>query len=90
MEMRFRDTAKNFLESGAFRQLYDWQKMKNVASYIENMHVDGAYYFNFADCSPVPGRAGVRDYLFGKHTAQPSPSRLVTMTTTTITTTREA
>lgn len=62
----------NSVTGGAFRHLYEWQKMKNVASYIENMHVDGAYYFNFADCSPVPGRAGVRDYLFGKHTAQPS------------------
>lgn len=61
----------NSVTGGAFRQLYEWQKMKNVASYIENMHVDGAYCFNFADCSPVPGRAGVRDYLFGKHTAQP-------------------
>ena len=65
----------NSVTGGAFRQLYEWQKMKNVASYIENMHVDGAYYFNFADCSPVPGRAGVRDYLFGKHTAQPSLMR---------------
>ena len=34
------------------------------------MHVDDKYYFNFADCSPIAGRAGVREYLFGKATGQ--------------------
>lgn len=62
----------NRVTGGAFSALYEWEKIRNIAGYIENVHVDGACYFNFADCSPMPGRAGVRDYLFGKHTAQPS------------------
>ena len=65
----------NRVTEGAFSHLYEWQKLKNVASYILNVHVDGKYYFNFADCSPVAGRAGVREYLFGKHTGQPSLMR---------------
>ncbi len=60
----------NRVTGGAFSQLYQWEKIKNIAAYIYNVHVDGKYYFNFADCSPVAGRAGVREYLFGKHTGQ--------------------
>ena len=56
---------------GAFVHLYQWEKIKNIATYIANVHVSGRYYFNFADCSPVAGRAGVKEYLFGKHTGQP-------------------
>lgn len=55
---------------GAFAHLYQWEKIKNIAAYISNVHVRGRYYFNFADCSPVAGRAGVKEYLFGKHTGQ--------------------
>lgn len=62
----------NRVTDGAFSHLYEWSKMKNIASYIENVHVDGKYYFNFADCSPTPGRSGVREFLFGKHTKQPA------------------
>lgn len=62
----------NRVTDGAFSHLYEWSKMKNVASYIENVHVDGRYYFNFADCSPTPGRSGVREFLFGKRTEQPA------------------
>lgn len=61
----------NRVTGGAFSHLYQWEKVRNVASYISNVHIDGKYYFNFADCSPVAGRAGVREYLFGKHTGQP-------------------
>ena len=57
---------------GAFAHLYQWDKLKNIASYISNVHVCGKYYFNFADCSPIAGRAGVREYLFGKRTGQPA------------------
>ncbi len=56
---------------GAFRHLYQWEKIRNIAAYIANVHVDGKYYFNFADCSPVAGRCGVREFLFGKRTNQP-------------------
>lgn len=62
----------NRVTGGAFSHLYRWEKMKNVASYIENVHVEDKYYFNFADCSPSPGRSGVREFLFGKRTGQPA------------------
>ncbi len=57
---------------GAFSPLYRWEKIRNIAAYILNVHVSGRYYFNFADCSPSAGRAGVKEYLFGKHTGQPA------------------
>lgn len=62
----------NQVTGGAFESLYQWEKIKNIAAYIENVHIGGKYYFNFADCSPVAGRAGVREFLFGKRTEQPS------------------
>ena len=61
----------NQITGGAFEDLYHWDKVKNIASYISNVHVAGKYYINFADCSPVAGRAGVREFLFGKRTHQP-------------------
>lgn len=50
----------------SFKPLWSDEKVKNIALYIFNVHVDDKYYINFADCSPVAGRAGVREYLFGK------------------------
>lgn len=49
-----------------FASLWDNEKIKNIALYILNVHVDDKYYINFADCSPIAGRAGIREYLFGK------------------------
>lgn len=60
----------NQVTQGTFEPLFEWQKVKNIAAYILNVHVDDIYYFNFADCSPIAGRAGVREYLFGKRTNQ--------------------
>lgn len=51
---------------GVFDAAWQAPKIKNMAEYIVHMHVDGPYYFNFADCSPLAGRRGVREYLFGK------------------------
>ncbi len=65
--------AMNILDEisgGAFTSLYQWEKIKNIASYILNVHVDDKYYFNFADCSAIAGRSGAREYLFGKATKQ--------------------
>ncbi len=61
----------NRITEGAFNHLYEWDKIKNIASYISNVHVADKYYINFADCSPVAGRAGVREFLFGRRTGQP-------------------
>jgi len=58
----------NAVTDGAFRELYKEPKIKNIASYIYNVHIDGKYYVNFADCSPVAGRAGVREFLFALRT----------------------
>ena len=61
----------NQVTGGAFENLMHWEKIQNIAAYIFNVHVEDKYYFNFADCSPIAGRAGVREYLFGRHTGQP-------------------
>lgn len=61
----------NTLSEGAFAPLFETKKIKNIAAYIMNVHVADKYYFNFADCSPIAGRAGVQEYLFGKYTRQP-------------------
>ena len=58
------------MTGGAFAKLLSSDKIRNMAAYIFNVHVDDKYYFNFSDCSPIAGRAGVREYLFGKHTGQ--------------------
>ena len=60
---------------GAFSDLAHQEKIRNIASYIYKVHIDDKYYINFADCSPVAGRAGVREYLFGKLTGQPEMMR---------------
>lgn len=63
-------TVLNTVTQGHFTSLFQWEKVKNIAAYILNVHVNDKYYFNFADCSPIAGRAGVREYLFGKATGQ--------------------
>ena len=54
------------LAPGVFDSAWQQPKLKNIAEYIAHMHVDGPWYFNFADCSARPGRRGVREYLFGR------------------------
>lgn len=58
----------NHITGQAFSGLYSEPKIRNIADYIRKVHVDGPYYVNFADCSPIAGRCGVREYLFGKRT----------------------
>ena len=65
----------NQISDGYFESLFQWEKIKNIAAYILNVHADDKYYFNFADCSAVAGRAGVREFLFGKATGQPELTR---------------
>lgn len=62
----------NDVTAGGFLSAYDAPKVRNIAAYIQNVHVKGPYYANFADCSPIAGRCGVREYLFGKRTHQPA------------------
>ena len=51
---------------GVFDTVWAEPKIRNMAEYIVNMHIDGPYYLNFADCSPLAGARGVREYLFGQ------------------------
>ena len=50
----------------AFSPLFHEPKIKNIAEYICNVHVEGPYYLNFGDCSPLAGRCGAREYRFGQ------------------------
>lgn len=61
----------NALTDNAFASVYKETKIRNMAAYIQNVHVHDQYYANFADCSPVAGRCGAREYLFAKRTEQP-------------------
>lgn len=54
---------------GVFDDVWAEPKIRNMAEYIVNMHIAGPYYLNFADCSPLAGARGVREYLFGKRVA---------------------
>jgi hypothetical protein len=56
----------NSITDNAFINLYQNDKIRNIASYILNVHIDDKYYVNFADCSPVAGRTSAREYLFAK------------------------
>lgn len=49
-----------------FDTVWNEPKLKNMAEYILHMHIDGPYYLNFADCSPLAGRRGAREYLFAE------------------------
>ncbi len=62
----------NDITGGLFGSAYQEPKIRNMAAYILNVHVAGPYYINFADCSPLAGRRGVREYLFGKRTGNPA------------------
>lgn len=54
------------ITDGEIADFYRDFKIRAIAIYIMNVHVDDIYYVNFADCSPVAGRAGVREFLFAK------------------------
>ncbi len=60
------DILAQAADSG-FGSVFSVKKIRNIAEYIMNMHVpESSYYINFSDCSPVAGKSGVREYLFGK------------------------
>lgn len=50
----------------AFAAIYKENKYRNIALFILNMHIDGEYYFNFADASTKAGHCSAREFLFGK------------------------
>ncbi len=58
----------NAVTGGGFASLYREPKIQNIAAYILNVHIHDKYYLNFADCSPIAGRAGAREFLFAIRT----------------------
>lgn len=58
----------NAITNGHFSSLYKENIVRNIASYIMKVHIQGPYYLNFADCSPIAGRSGAREMLFAKRT----------------------
>ncbi|MFB9171611.1 heparinase II/III family protein [Roseibium salinum] len=51
---------------GVFSPIWSQPKIRNMAEFILNMHVDGHYYINFADASAVLDPCGAQEFLFGK------------------------
>lgn len=62
----------NAVTDHAFADLYQEEKIRNIAGYILNVHIDDKYFVNFADCSPVAGRCSVREFLFALRTQNPA------------------
>lgn len=62
----------NAVADNAFAAFYQDEKIRNIAGYILNVHICDKYYVNFADCSPVAGRCGVREFLFALRTQNAS------------------
>lgn len=50
----------------AFADLFAEKKIRNMAHYLVDVHVNDDWYLNFADCSAKPGRCSAREFLFGK------------------------
>lgn len=69
----------NAITDNAFLSLYKEAKIKNIAGYIANVHVNDEYYVNFADCSPIAGRAGTREFLFGLRTENISMAKFAAL-----------
>ncbi len=56
----------NTVTDNALSDMFVLPKIRNIASYIVNVHACGDYYINFSDCAAKAGRMGVREFLFGK------------------------
>lgn len=63
---------------GVFDSVWKEFKIKNIAEFIANVHIDGPSYLNFADCSPFAGRRDIQDYLFAKKVKSPALFALAT------------
>lgn len=53
------------------KDIFNEEVIKNIGSYIVKMYVGNGYYINYADCSPLAGSRGAREFLFGLATKQP-------------------
>lgn len=59
-------TVLDVVAPECFAPLWQESKIRSIAEYIVNMHVEGPRYFNFADSSAVVDRCGALEFLFGK------------------------
>lgn len=57
--------------NGEYQSVFDNEKIKNMANFITNNHIQEQWYFNFADSAPRIDSCDVREYLFGKATQSP-------------------
>ena len=56
----------------AFGAIWQDAKLRNMAEYIVNAHVSGAYYINFADASARLEPCSAREYVFGERVGSPA------------------
>lgn len=61
----------NQVSGGALEDCFRVPKIRNIATYLERLHVHDDYFINYADCSAKPGRAGYREFFAGKLTDNP-------------------
>ena len=69
-------SAISAVTGGVLDGVWREEKIRNMAEYVRAMHIPRSnHYFNFADCSPAAGRAGAREFLFGKKVASEGTGR---------------
>ncbi len=56
----------NDATNGAFRYIFENEKVKNMARYIYRVQISDKYFLNFADADPRPGVDASMVYRFGK------------------------
>ncbi len=61
----------NQITDGSYHHVFNEDKVKNMANFITNNHIDEQWYFNFADSAPRIEACDVREYLFGVATHSP-------------------
>ncbi|MFN7023557.1 MAG: heparinase II/III family protein [Pseudorhizobium sp.] len=59
-------TILDAVAPGAMMPLWAVEKIRNMAEFIVNMHVEGRQFFNFADSAAVIDACTVREYRFGQ------------------------
>ena len=53
------------------KAIFEEKVIKNIGAYIVKMYVGNGLYINYADCSPIAGSRGSREFLYGLKTDQP-------------------
>ncbi len=56
----------SFVAPGVFEEIFEEEKIKNMATFIYQMHVEDKYYLNYADSAAVAGRRTAKDFSFAK------------------------